>query len=75
VRQTQRGVSVSVRLEGHLDAWPLREKLASVLTGLGLKQAEVDIIEGTGFEREDSGKLKRFVPLARRLEARRDELS
>jgi putative adenylate-forming enzyme len=75
VRQTQRGVSVSVRLEGHLDAWPLREKLASVLTELGLKQAEVDIIEGTGFEREDSGKLKRFVPLARRLEARRDELS
>jgi phenylacetate-CoA ligase len=63
VRQTPSGADVLVRTAGPLDTAALR---AEILTGLAraIPRPEVSIAEVNCIPRQDTGKLKRFVPLS-----------
>ncbi|HEX2125581.1 MAG TPA: hypothetical protein VHF45_03350 [Thermoleophilaceae bacterium] len=60
VRQTAGGAAISVR--GHPDVDRLEHELAAGLERLGLEDPEVTITTVTKIERQDTGKLRRFVP-------------
>jgi phenylacetate-CoA ligase len=60
VRQTERGAAVSVR--GHADVDRLERELIAGLQNLGLEDPEVTITTVAKIERQDTGKLRRFVP-------------
>ncbi len=62
VRQTATGAEVGVRCVGPVDCDELAAEIAAGLAGLGLVNAEVTVRPTEGFERQSSGKLKRFVP-------------
>jgi phenylacetate-CoA ligase len=60
VRQTERGAAISVR--GHADLDRLERELAAGLERLGLEDPDVTITTVTNIERQDTGKLRRFLP-------------
>ena len=63
VSQTARGAAVAVR-GGPVDASRLERRLEAELERLGVPRAEVSIRVVERLERQDIGKLKRFLPLA-----------
>jgi phenylacetate-CoA ligase len=65
VRQTRRGIDVAALANPSFDVSALRDRLASVLAGAGLEDAEVVVRTVATLPRRcDTGKLQRFVPLA-----------
>ena len=63
VRQTEHGAAIAIRVEDNIDSGSLRTALEEELAALGLKQPEVTISVVDRFDRQQTGKLKRFVPL------------
>jgi phenylacetate-CoA ligase len=66
VRQTPRGAAIAVRCTGTVDAEALANEIASALAALSLHEPEVTISIVEHLERQATGKLKRFIPLATR---------
>jgi phenylacetate-coenzyme A ligase PaaK-like adenylate-forming protein len=64
VRQTARGADVRVRCHGSVDTVQLAEALRSALIAAGLAGAEVSVMPVDVLDRQTTGKLRRFVPLA-----------
>jgi phenylacetate-coenzyme A ligase PaaK-like adenylate-forming protein len=64
VRQTAGGAAIAIRCGGEVDVASLRTGIASDLVRLGLEKPEVSVTPVKRLERQASGKLKRFVPLA-----------
>jgi len=64
VRQTERGADVELRTDGPMDADTLRLALVEGLTSAGVSNPQVNVgIRGAEFERQATGKFKRFFPL------------
>jgi phenylacetate-coenzyme A ligase PaaK-like adenylate-forming protein len=65
VRQTARGADVALRTDGPVNIEALQAVLESGLSAAGVREprASVEITQGA-FERQATGKLKRFFPLA-----------
>jgi phenylacetate-coenzyme A ligase PaaK-like adenylate-forming protein len=64
VRQTERGAAIAIRCRGRVNAARLQHDLAGDLIRLGLREPEITILQVERLERQATGKLKRFVPLA-----------
>jgi phenylacetate-coenzyme A ligase PaaK-like adenylate-forming protein len=64
VRQTTRGAAIAVRAEGPLDTESLARDIATGLAGVGVREPDVSIHVVPRLERQLTGKLKRFVPIA-----------
>jgi phenylacetate-CoA ligase len=64
VTQTQRGAAVVLRTQGPVDAPSLARDLEGELLRLGLPQPHVTVEIVDGFDRQTTGKLKRFFPVA-----------
>ena len=64
VRQIERGAAIAIRSLGEVDTACLSREIADDLARLGLRQPEVTIDRVDHLERQATGKLKRFVPLA-----------
>ncbi|HZQ80076.1 MAG TPA: hypothetical protein VFE55_22320 [Acidimicrobiia bacterium] len=64
VCQTPRGAAIAVRATGPFDGRGLETEIAAGLARLGIPQPEVTVTAVDHIERQYSGKLKRFVPLA-----------
>lgn len=62
VIQTERGARVEIR--GLADHEDLRRQLSDALTALGVDQPEVSIASVGAFERQATGKVKRFIALS-----------
>ncbi|MGH2398837.1 MAG: phenylacetate--CoA ligase family protein [bacterium] len=65
VRQTPRGATIRVRPSGPLDLGSLIHRITVSLARAGITDPEVVIEQVEAFERQASGKLKRFFPLSR----------
>ena len=63
VRQTLRGATVIVRTSGAVDLVTLTRRIANALARAGVTDSEVTIERHEAFERQASGKLRRFFPL------------
>jgi phenylacetate-CoA ligase len=63
VRQTPRGAAIAIRCTGEVDVPELRNKIAGGLAALGLEDPELSFTHVDGFQRQGTGKLKRFLPL------------
>jgi phenylacetate-coenzyme A ligase PaaK-like adenylate-forming protein len=63
VRQTARGADVDVVATASFDAEALRASIEARLAGLGLRAPAVTIRRVDRIARQETGKLKRFVPL------------
>ena len=63
VRQTERGAEIAVVARAPVDIEAVRSTVAQTLTGLGLSAPEVIVRRVDRIERQDAGKLKRFIPL------------
>ena len=64
VRQTERGAEISISCVSEVDAERLRGDIRDDLTRLGLLEPEITILRAERLNRQTTGKLKRFVPLA-----------
>jgi len=64
VSQTQRGASIAIRTQDHVDTSVLAKALESELLRVGLPDPSVTVEIVDGFDRQKTGKLKRFVPLS-----------
>jgi phenylacetate-coenzyme A ligase PaaK-like adenylate-forming protein len=64
VHQTEHGASIDLRTDGDVDLDSLRQTLIRELRAVGISAPEVSIRIVSDFERQATGKLKRFVPLA-----------
>ncbi len=62
VRQTLRGATISLRSSGTIDLVTLTRRIADSLERAGVPGSEVTIEHVEAFERQVSGKLKRFFP-------------
>jgi hypothetical protein len=65
VRQTPKGAEIAVRCIGPADLPKPESEISSGLARLGLLAPEVVVVPVDQIERQSSGKLKRFVSLAR----------
>jgi phenylacetate-coenzyme A ligase PaaK-like adenylate-forming protein len=63
VRQTPRGASISLRTSSSVDLAILKRRIADSLERAGVPGPEVNIERVEVFERQTSGKLRRFLPL------------
>lgn len=63
VHQTPRGADIAVRCQGWTDLWKLAEQIRAKLTTAGLAEPEVTVTMVDHLPRQDTGKLKRFVPM------------
>ncbi|MDQ3944497.1 MAG: hypothetical protein M3357_04970 [Actinomycetota bacterium] len=63
VRQTHRGADIAVRCQGRPSLAALEAEIKRKLAAVGLHGAEVAIAAVEHLQRQDTGKLKRFVPL------------
>lgn len=63
VRQTRRGATISVRTSGAVDVVTLTRRIADSLARAGVPDSDVTIERREAFERQASGKLRRFFPL------------
>lgn len=63
VRQTPRGATVIVCASGRLDLDGVRREIAHNLSGAGLWSPEVTVACVQSIERQQAGKLRRFVAL------------
>jgi phenylacetate-coenzyme A ligase PaaK-like adenylate-forming protein len=64
VRQTPRGAAIAVRSSAAFDGSALAAEIAAGLAGVGVADPEVTVTAVDRIDRQYSGKLKRFVPLA-----------
>jgi phenylacetate-CoA ligase len=64
VRQTERGAAIAIRCRGEVNLSQLHRQLVGDLFRLGLREPEITIRQVEHLERQATGKLKRFVPLA-----------
>lgn len=64
VHQAPRGATIRVRASGAVDLDTLAQRIAALLARAGLPDSEVTIERVEAFERQASGKLKRFFPLS-----------
>jgi phenylacetate-coenzyme A ligase PaaK-like adenylate-forming protein len=64
VRQTERGATIAIRCLGEVNTALLSGEIAKDLARLGLRDPEVTVRQVEHLERQATGKLKRFVPLA-----------
>ena len=64
VRQTTSGADIDVRAIGPVDTTALANALEADLTGLGLLEPRITARVVESLDRQQTGKLKRFVPLA-----------
>ena len=62
VRQTERGATIAIRTQGQVEIEELKERLELELAKLGLHNPEVTIEVVNQFDRQRTGKLKRFFP-------------
>jgi phenylacetate-coenzyme A ligase PaaK-like adenylate-forming protein len=63
VRQTPRGALIHVRTGGAVDTAALAARIETGLAGVGVVDPDVTVVTVDAFERQASGKLKRFFPL------------
>lgn len=63
VHQTHRGAEIAVRCQGRPDLAALEAEITRKLTAVGLHGAEVAVATVDHLQRQDTGKLKRFIPL------------
>ena len=63
MRQTERGAAIAVRVDGAVGLDSLRGFLVSELGKAGVHEPIVTIDLVDGFDRQTTGKFKRFVPL------------
>ena len=66
VRQTPRGAAIAVCLSGPLDLDGVRREITDNLLGAGLCSPEVTVTRMPSIERQQAGKLRRFVALQSR---------
>jgi phenylacetate-CoA ligase len=66
VRQTARGAAIAIRAEGPLDTESLARDITAGLARVGVREPDVAIHVVPRLERQLTGKLKRFVPIAAR---------
>lgn len=64
VRQTERGAAIAIRCRGEVGLSRLQRGLVDDLVRVGLRDPEITIRQVDHLERQATGKLKRFVPLA-----------
>ena len=64
VSQTPRGASITIRTQGDVDTTSLANALEAELLRLGLPEPSVTVEIVDGFDRQKTGKLKRFLPLS-----------
>jgi phenylacetate-CoA ligase len=64
VRQTTRGADIAVRCQGRAELMALADEIRGKLLTAGLDDPEVTITVLDQLPRQDTGKLKRFIPLA-----------
>ena len=64
VRQTDRGADITVRCQGPAELQGLADEIRGKLITAGLDDPEVTITVLDQLPRQDTGKLKRFIPLA-----------
>lgn len=64
VSQTPHGASIAIRTQGDVDTSSLAVALESELLRLGLAKPSVTVEIVDGFDRQKTGKLKRFLPLS-----------
>ena len=65
VRQTERGAAIALRADGEVHTAAIRDAIERELAHLGLRDPAVTVDVVNGFDRQSTGKLKRFFPLAR----------
>ena len=63
VQQTERGASILLRTDGEVNTLELRESVERVLGRMGVREPRVTIEIVGSFDRQSTGKFKRFVPL------------
>jgi phenylacetate-coenzyme A ligase PaaK-like adenylate-forming protein len=66
VHQTPRGVATRLRADGEVDVAALSQRIADALAHADVKEPQVTVTRVEAFERQATGKLKRFFPLAAR---------
>ena len=64
MRQTARGAAISVRIDGEMDTAELCAALEGELRRLSVPQPLVTVEIVQSFDRQSTGKFKRFIPLA-----------
>src|SRR5262249_19698590 len=64
VHQTPRGAAIQLRAEGEVDVAALSQRIAEALARSGVKEPQVTVARVEAFERQVTGKLKRFFPMA-----------
>ena len=64
VHQTPRGAVIQFRADGEVDASALSQRIADALARAGVKEPQVTVARVEAFERQVTGKLKRFFPVA-----------
>ena len=66
VHQTSRGAEIRLRADGDVDLAALSTRIADALGRAGVKEPQVTVVRVDAFERQGTGKLKRFFPIAAR---------
>jgi len=69
VHQTSRGADIALCCTGPVDLDSLHAELVGKLAAVGLADAEVTVTAVDHLDRQDTGKLKRFIPLKPALAA------
>lgn len=64
VSQTNGGAAIATRCTGPIDVAALEAEIVQELRGRGLENPDVTVVTVESLERQHTGKLKRFVPLA-----------
>jgi phenylacetate-coenzyme A ligase PaaK-like adenylate-forming protein len=64
VHQTPRGAAIQFRADGEVDADALSQRIADALARADVKEPQVTVASVEAFERQVTGKLKRFFPVA-----------
>jgi len=65
VHQTERGARIDIVAESKIDTRRVGRKIEQAIVALGVDQPEVTIVSVAALNRLTTGKLRRFVPLAR----------
>ena len=62
VQQTPRGAAIHLRADGEVDAAALSRRIADALARAGVEEPQVTVARVQAFERQATGKLRRFFP-------------